>query len=335
MLYFLLVGFLFVLLFGINFAHGIRVHFKQEILPNIAQYLSYIAEDIGSPPDLERAENLTRNLSFQLSISGPDLNWSSHDDIPAISELELEPAPAPYQHYRITHRKRNNYVVLQVDDYQYMYVIGRLFKGEQQQRSLIFIAIVILVLLVLFWLIRISLKPLATIGQGIAEIGQGELEQPIIIDGSSEFKRLASGINTMATEIKSMLQGKQQLLLAISHELRSPLTRARVNLELLPDHASKDALLTDLNEMQALVSLILESERLNQRHAVLNKEQFRLDVLIEEVISQFFHAERIETELSAITIHADKTRRKSREGVCIKGGGKTEKTIFLCGVGVL
>lgn len=308
MMYFLFAGLLFVLLFGIKFAHGIKVHFKQEILPNIDQYLSYIARDIGSPPDLERAERLTRNLSFELRISGPGINWRSHENIPLVSQLQFEAAPEPYHKYRIARHKRNNYVVLQAGEYEYMYVMGTLFKGPRHQRNLGFIVIVILSLLLLFWLIRRSLKPLETIAQGVERIGRGVLDTPIERRGSTEFKQLSEGINKMALEIESMLQGKQQLLLAISHELRSPLTRAKVNVELMPEQVSRQALIEDLNEMQGLITLILESERLDQRHAVLNKTEIELDQLITKVIQQFFQPLQIDTELEALSIRADTTR---------------------------
>lgn len=100
-------------------------------------------------------------------------------------------------------------------------------------------------------------------------VAQGEMEQPIAIHGSTEFKQLATGINDMALQIKFMLENKHQLLLAISHELRSPLTRAKVNLALMVDHDIKQALVVDIDEMEGLISRILESERLNQRHTAL------------------------------------------------------------------
>ena len=78
MVYFFIAGLLFVVLFGINFAHGLRVHFKQEVLPNIAQYLGYIVQDIGSPPDLDKAERLSHELSLKMRISGPGTDWQSH-----------------------------------------------------------------------------------------------------------------------------------------------------------------------------------------------------------------------------------------------------------------
>jgi signal transduction histidine kinase len=146
------------------------------------------------------------------------------------------------------------------------------------------------------------------IGTGVRNIAEGDLESPIVVKQSTEFNRLANGINDMALQIKSMLEGKQQLLLAISHELRSPLTRAKVNIALLEENAMTQALQDDVNEMEALIGQILESERLNQRHAVLNKSEFYLDQLVEEVISSYFADAGVTCELESLKINADKTR---------------------------
>jgi len=307
-MYFLIAGFLFVVLFAVNISHGLKVHFKQEILPNIAQYLEYVTEDIGSPPNLHKASQLTQNLSFELSIRGADLNWKSNDHIPEINQLQLEEGPEPYHKYKIAHYLEHNYVLLEYAGYEYLYVIGKPFKGSRHKRSLGLIMIIIFSLLVLFYLIRSSLKPLKVIGAGVKNIADGDLDSPIVVNQTTEFDRLAKGINDMAFQIKSMLEGKQQLLLAISHELRSPLTRAKVNLALLEQSPGTLALQEDVNEMEALIAQILESERLNQRHAVLNKSEFYLDQLVEEVISLYFADAGITCELESLKLTADKTR---------------------------
>ena len=74
MLYFIITVLLTLAVFAINFAYTIRVHFKQEILPNVAQYMEYIIEDIGTPPDLAKARRLSDGLFFELVIQGPDVN---------------------------------------------------------------------------------------------------------------------------------------------------------------------------------------------------------------------------------------------------------------------
>ena len=76
-------------------------------------------------------------------------------------------------------------------------------------------------------------------------------------------------------------------MLAISHELRSPLTRARLNTELLPEtealRANREALLSDLALMRDLVTDLLESERLATPHASLHREPTDLAALARDV----------------------------------------------------
>jgi signal transduction histidine kinase len=86
-----------------------------------------------------------------------------------------------------------------------------------------------------------------------------------------------------------MLDAKRALLLAISHELRSPLTRARLNTELLPEttdvQPNREALLRDLALMRDLVTDLLESERLASPHVALQREPTDLAELVREVVS--------------------------------------------------
>ena len=97
----------------------------------------------------------------------------------------------------------------------------------------------------------------------------------------------------MAHDIEAMLDAKRALLLALSHELRSPLTRARLNAELLPTtpdglaagERERTALLRDLGEMRDLITDLLESERLASPHAALQREPVDLAALVREVVA--------------------------------------------------
>ncbi len=307
MLYFFFTGFIFLIIIGIDFSHNMKVHFQQEILPNIAQYLEYIADDIGSPPDVERAQALSKKLSFDLMISGPSLNWKTSDKLPAFENIKFKQAPEPYEKFRIARKKSINYVSFRSGDYVYTYIIGKFIKRPNQHRHLVLMVGIILGMLLLFLLIRSTLKPLKSIDKGVKKIAEGDLDSKIEIQSSLEFNQLATGINNMSQQIKSMLESKRQLLLAISHELLSPLTRAKVNLELLADNNTSQALKDDVKEMQDLINQLLETERLNH-HAVLSKSSFRLDKIIESTIQQFFPDAKIISSVTAQTVDADQTR---------------------------
>ena len=87
---------------------------------------------------------------------------------------------------------------------------------------------------------------------------------------------MTNSVNHMADSLQSMLEAKRQLLLAISHELRTPITRAKLQLEFMDDDKSKEALLDDINEIDLLISDLLEAERLNNTHSVLVTEPVEL-----------------------------------------------------------
>ena len=110
--------------------------------------------------------------------------------------------------------------------------------------------------------VRHMLHPLVALREGAVRYGQGDFSRPIVPRNRDELGDLAEQINAMAARLHHMLDAKRQLLLAISHELRSPLARARMNAELIDESGERSALLRDLGEMRDLITDLLESERL-------------------------------------------------------------------------
>jgi signal transduction histidine kinase len=134
--------------------------------------------------------------------------------------------------------------------------------------------------------VRHMLHPLVALRAGAVRYGQGDFSQPIVPRNRDELGDLAEQVNAMAARLHHMLDAKRQLLLAISHELRSPLARARMNAELIDDSGERSALLRDLGEMRDLITDLLESERLADvqagGHAALQTEASSLTAIVHE-----------------------------------------------------
>jgi len=134
--------------------------------------------------------------------------------------------------------------------------------------------------------VRHMLSPLAALRAGAIRYGQGDFSTPIEPRNRDELGDLAEQVNAMAARLHHMLDAKRQLLLAISHELRSPLARARMNAELIDESSERSALLRDLGEMRDLITDLLESERLANMqaggHSALQTEPSRLSALVHE-----------------------------------------------------
>jgi signal transduction histidine kinase len=84
-----------------------------------------------------------------------------------------------------------------------------------------------------------------------------------------------------------MLQAKEQLLLDVSHELRSPLTRMKLAIEFLPQSKSRESIKTDLQEMEKMISEILDTARTHHLHGKLKRQRLNLLDLLRDVIPVF------------------------------------------------
>lgn len=306
--YFVLSMFIVALILSINFTSRIKPHLKNDLLPNLARYIEYVVDDIGLPPDLEKANLLATELPFEIRIEGPETNWSSQTYIRSIGKFELERAPQPYQKFYIGHEHDEFVLMVENQAYRYLFVVDSSFRTGSRKRHWILFISLGGTLFILYVLIRRLFRPIARISRQVADIGAGELDRPIEIRGEDELAQLALGINDMSLRIKSMLESKAGLLLAISHELRSPMTRMRVNLELLNDSETRNKLIEDIREMEHLVSNILESERLNTSHAPLNKTNLDLAEVIKTVIAEQFSENDIKQDLNPVKITLDEVR---------------------------
>ncbi|MFX1678355.1 HAMP domain-containing sensor histidine kinase [Mitsuaria sp. CC2] len=162
-------------------------------------------------------------------------------------------------------------------------VIGILWASMQVEYGLLWaVPLLLLVTGLAYGGIRHMVGPLRELAAGAEAFGRGDLEHRVPIRHRDEIGDLAHRFNQMAEDIQAMLDGKRALLLAISHELRSPLTRARLHAELVDEGASKASLLDELAQMRDLISALLESERLGSGHRALQVADCHLGALVRE-----------------------------------------------------
>src|SRR5262249_12856354 len=84
------------------------------------------------------------------------------------------------------------------------------------------------------------LLPVRLLGDGVARLSDGHLDVVVPRRSNDEFGALTDGFNRMVDRVRDMLRARDQLLLDVSHELRSPLTRLKVAAELVPDVRMKN-----------------------------------------------------------------------------------------------
>ncbi|WP_395699255.1 ATP-binding protein [Aquabacterium sp.] len=264
------------------FVGGTRVVFssgwRELVQPLFRDYVDRLAAEIGSPPDIARAQALTQRLPIAVRIEGPVVNWSSH--------ARLGGGQEGFMQAMLSRSTADGHVI--------RFGLGDWHADRRPQGVVWLILVAMLLLLALaFAYVRHLFRPLDDIRAGAQRYGRGDFSRPIPLRRHDELGDLALQVNSMASGLQHLLEGQRALLLAISHELRSPLTRARLNAELVAEGASRDALLRDLALMRDLISDLLESERLAGGHAVLQREDSDLHGLLREVIAQHFAGQPI------------------------------------------
>ena len=151
----------------------------------------------------------------------------------------------------------------------------------------------LLSLLTALFLVRRITVPLARASQAASQVGAGELPEPLPETGPAELAELARRFNTMAAEVRTLLDNRTTLLAGISHDLRTPMTRLQLHLEMLRDAPSParidransnqariDRAVADLADMNKLITGYLELARTTQP---VQKVRFDLAELLEEV----------------------------------------------------
>ena len=112
------------------------------------------------------------------------------------------------------------------------------------------------------------LRPLRVLNDGVTRLGEGELGVTVPRTTTDEFGTLTDAFNEMAGRVREMITARDRLLIDVSHELRSPLTRMKVALELMPDDAQRARLASEVAEMERMITGLLELERLRAGRGV-------------------------------------------------------------------
>lgn len=268
--------------------------------PMLMDYADRLVAELGTPPDVVRAQALVDRLPITIRIVGPTVNWESNpgDDMhPRGGWLRDR------DHDDSMFSTERWFVRPTADGHKIIFGWApRLWQLAPRAAGWTTLCVLLLLVVVAYGLVSRLLRPLIDIREGAQRFGRGEFTQPIPIRRNDDLGDLAQRVNTMASDIQAMLDAKRGLLLALSHELRSPLTRARLNAELLPatpeGEAEREALLRDLNEMRDLISDLLESERLASPHAALQREPVDLAVLVREIVAEMPGAQAVRLELA-------------------------------------
>jgi two-component system osmolarity sensor histidine kinase EnvZ len=136
--------------------------------------------------------------------------------------------------------------------------------GEDVPGRALELSFVILAVLLVsaFLFARYLARPLRQLNDAVASVGQGRAPQPLPETGPSEIVNLNRGFNQMLTSLRQSEQDRAVLLAGVSHDLRTPLARLRLGLEVgVKDDQAREGMIEDIDEIDKIIAQFLDFAR--------------------------------------------------------------------------
>lgn len=180
------------------------------------------------------------------------------------------------------------------------------------------LGLVIVYLVALVIIIGLSIRitrPLRHMSASMDHIASGEIEHRVAVKGRDEVARMGESFNAMADRVSRMITGSKELLAGVSHELRSPLGRIKLSLEMLREAGAQEKHLSsieeDIDALDGMVDELLTASRLDLGTATIKRESVALEELIEhgrQRLSTFSQPVDVDIDLEPADLRVDVDR---------------------------
>lgn len=308
---FLVMGALFAYgaILGIRWVYATD-QLRELVSGHLSLHIGYVKNDIGNPPRIDNALEITEKVPVDIRISGPDMDWASDPAFPTPEQLEFGSTGVFSEGTEawlrgvdgVQFASDGGHGFLKIDQGPYAIIVSTPKISDQavvRHLTPIIMGFGLFLVLLAYLAVRWLFKPIGAIQHGAAEIGSGNFEYRITEVRRDQLGDLAEDINQMADDVQRMLDAKRQLLLGISHELRSPLSRLTLALALADDAPGIEGLKQDASEMERIITTLLEAERLNSRHAGLRLARISAAELAGSLTESFFSRDKERIKLDA------------------------------------
>ena len=158
------------------------------------------------------------------------------------------------------------------------------FTGERLVTSFL-ISLTILTLTIL--LVRSVVRPLRLLSRHADQLGRGHSYQFLPVQGSSEMQSTIHAFNSMGQRLQKFIADRERLFASISHDLKTPLTKAKLRIEMLDDTEIRSKLSQDLDDLETMVKASLQMVK----DAAIHENTQRTDLI--EVLKRCVEAAEV------------------------------------------
>ena len=153
------------------------------------------------------------------------------------------------------------------------------------------VLIIIIFTYILYVLLLLYVSPnLKTLNKAVKRISY-DIKAPFLeVSGSIEMKELLTSVNNMQSNLRLLLDNRTYMLAAISHDLKTPITRLKLKVEEVGDINERERLIKDLDDMDYMITSILAYSR--EQDADESLQKFDLAILIDSICCDYIDANK-------------------------------------------
>ena len=226
---------------------------------------------------LQLLKELSQQEGIQVYVGDPGEKLAPLSDWPFIQIVEREVKRQLGAGTRLATSRggvRGAWVSFNIDDGEYWVFLprSRLERADSLQWAGWGALVLVLALLGAYLIVSRINRPLRQLAGAADEIGRGRTPQPIAESGPAEIQTLARAFNQMTADLKRLDDERALLLAGVSHDLRTPLSRIRLGLEMMEDKGEtslKPGLVQDIEDIDAAIGQFLDFARITEGEAVV------------------------------------------------------------------
>ncbi|MGF1719529.1 ATP-binding protein [Vibrio kyushuensis] len=158
------------------------------------------------------------------------------------------------------------------------------------------------VIVIGYFVVRQQTLPLKYLKQAALGLSQDMHHSPIPIKGSLEFKATATAFNSMQEKIQEHIDEREQLVRALSHDLKTPITRLKLRSEMLSEEHHKHRLFKDIEAIEQMVLHSIEALKKGNNHEPV--QCVDLQLLLKDICSDLQQPEDF-IQLNAVSVAID------------------------------
>ncbi|WP_299442895.1 HAMP domain-containing sensor histidine kinase [uncultured Rhodospira sp.] len=170
-------------------------------------------------------------------------------------------------------------------------VLPRFGRSLSSQAWVLVSVVVVTVLTVLvlnILSIRHLTKPFSVFRRAVQNVDNGNLSYRVPINKTyGEFRDLANSFNGMLERLEHVNAARRHMLLAIPHEVRTPLARLKVRKDMISEPEIHEAISRDINALEEILETILQTERLQSQEGTIKRSPVPVHSFFQEIVDEF------------------------------------------------